>query len=107
MFVQPRVVGQLRMERRDEEPPLAREHRPAVDLGEHLDARADVLDPRRADEDGPHRLALALELEIRLERRDLAAEGVAPDRQIDEPEMVAVEDDHPRARPEDRPRRRP
>src|SRR5471030_1113243 len=44
-FVQPDVVGQLRMERRDEEPPLACEHRPAVDLREHLDARADILDP--------------------------------------------------------------
>ena len=40
LLVQPRVVGQLGMERRDEEAPLAREHRPAVDLGEHLDVRA-------------------------------------------------------------------
>src|SRR6478735_714345 len=38
-FVQPRVVGQLRMERGDEEPSLAREHRAAADLGEHLHAR--------------------------------------------------------------------
>src|SRR6476646_2512035 len=37
-FVQTRVVGQLWVERRDEESPLAREHRPPVDLGEHLDA---------------------------------------------------------------------
>src|SRR5438105_5933152 len=51
-FVQARVVGQLGMERRDEEPALAREHRMTVDLGEHLDVGADVLDPRRADEDG-------------------------------------------------------
>src|SRR6476620_7991990 len=27
LLVEPRVVGQLRVERRDEEPPLAREHR--------------------------------------------------------------------------------
>src|SRR6476659_7061687 len=49
-LVQPRVVRQLGMERRDEITPLAREHRPAVDLGEHLDVRPDFLDPRRADE---------------------------------------------------------
>ena len=102
MFVQPRVVGQLRMERRHEEPPLAREHRPAVDLGEHLDAGPDVLDPRRPDEDGAHRLGLPFDVEIGLERRDLAAERVAPHRQIDESEVVAVEHDHPGARAEDR-----
>src|SRR3954468_20317298 len=33
-LVEPRVVGQLGMERRDEVPPFAREHRPPVDLGE-------------------------------------------------------------------------
>ena len=60
-LVEPRVVGQLRMERGDEEAPLAREHRMAVDLGQHLDVRADLLDPRRADEDGAQRLALARE----------------------------------------------
>src|SRR5512132_908169 len=36
-LVHARVVGQLRVERGDEEPALAREHRTAVDLGEHLD----------------------------------------------------------------------
>src|SRR6266576_6733658 len=35
LLVQPRVVGQLGMERGDEEPSLACEHRPSVDLGEH------------------------------------------------------------------------
>src|ERR1700759_2489894 len=40
-FVQPRVVGQLRVERGDEEPTFACEHRPPVDLGEHLDVRPD------------------------------------------------------------------
>ena len=37
LFVQPSVVGQLGMERGDEEPSLAREHGAAVDLREHLD----------------------------------------------------------------------
>src|SRR6476469_10613594 len=49
-LVDPRVVGQLRMERRDEDPALAREHRMPVDLGQHLDILARVLDPRGADE---------------------------------------------------------
>src|SRR5476649_1520878 len=70
-FVQPRVSGQLRMERRDQEPALAREHRPPVYLGEHLDTRPDILDPGRADEHRTHWLDLAGHVEIGLERRDL------------------------------------
>src|SRR3954467_14200095 len=45
-LVHARVVRQLGVERGDEEAPLAREHRVTVDLGEHLDAGADLLDPR-------------------------------------------------------------
>src|SRR5262249_26275077 len=44
----------------------------------------------------------ACDRQVRLERGDLAAERVAPDGYVDEPEMVAVEHDHPRARPEHR-----
>src|SRR5690349_22996434 len=77
LLVEPRVVGQLRVERRDEEPPLAREHRMPVDLGQHLHPRADLVDPGGADEDGAQRLRLPLDCKIRLERRDLAAERVA------------------------------
>src|SRR6478752_3330782 len=44
LFVQPCVVGQLGMERGDEEPALARDDRAAVDLGEHLHPRPDLLD---------------------------------------------------------------
>src|SRR5262249_25201480 len=44
-LVEPRVVRQLRVERGDEEPSLACEHRPAVDLGEDLDVGPDLLDP--------------------------------------------------------------
>src|SRR5262252_7056046 len=58
-FVQTGVVGQLRMERRDEETALARQDRMAVDLSEHLDVGPDLLDPRRPDEDGAERPALA------------------------------------------------
>src|SRR6201997_2724409 len=43
------VVGQLRVEGRDEKPPLAGQHRMAVELGEHLDILTRILEPRRAD----------------------------------------------------------
>src|SRR6266571_165548 len=49
-LVDPRVVGQLGVERRHKDPAVAREHRMPVDLGEDLDVRARVLDPGRADE---------------------------------------------------------
>src|SRR4051812_24226685 len=103
-LVEPRVCGQFRMERGDEEAALAREHGMPVELGQHLDRGPGLVDPRRADEHGPQRLAPARQLEIGLERRDLPAERVPPDAHVDEPEVVAVEHDHPRARAEDRPR---
>src|SRR4051794_8365572 len=49
------VVGQLRMERRDEHSAVARQHRMTFVLCEDLDIRPRVLDPRRADEDAAHR----------------------------------------------------
>src|SRR5438067_348197 len=70
-LMQPRIVGQLGMERGDEEPSLTREYRPAVDLCQYLDARADVLDPRRTDEDRAHRRVEALDRQVGLERRHL------------------------------------
>src|SRR5436853_4726872 len=68
-FVQPRVVRQLGMERRHEEPPLARKHGMTVDLGEHLDVGAHVLDPRGADEDRAQRPAVARKRKVGLEGR--------------------------------------
>src|SRR5918994_279308 len=53
--VHPRVVGQLRMERRDEEPSLAEQDRLAVELGEHPDAPPRLGDARSADEHPTHR----------------------------------------------------
>ena len=58
----PRIVGQLRMDRRDEDPSLAREHRVPVALGENSDARPRLGDPRGADEDRSEGLFLALDL---------------------------------------------
>src|SRR5262249_29065005 len=56
-LVDARVVGQLRVEGRDEEPPLSRQHRMAADLGEYLDFGPCLLEPGRADEHGTQRLA--------------------------------------------------
>ena len=97
-----RVVRQLRMERRDEEAAVAHEHRLAVALREHLDVRPDVPHARRADEDAAQRLVVARQREIGLEARDLTAVRVPVDDEVDEPEMLAVEHDHPRAGAEDR-----
>ena len=90
------------MERRDEEPALAREHGVTVDFGEHLDVGAGLLEPRRADEDGAQRLVAVADVEVGLEAVHLAAERVALGAVVAEAEVVAVEDDHPGARPEDR-----
>ena len=62
---------------------------------------------RRADEDAPQRGAVAQEREIGLEARDLPPVRVPVDLDVDEPEMLAVEDDHPGARPQDRTLERP
>src|SRR5438874_1595662 len=99
-LVDARVVGELGMERRDEHAPLPREHRMAVDLGEHLDFGAGVVDPRRADEDPAHGLA-ETNIEVGLEAAHLASERVALHTEVGEPEVVAIENDHPRARSED------
>src|SRR4051794_28090464 len=66
-FVHPRVVRQLRVERRNEDPALAREHRVPVDLGENSDAGTSLGDPRRADEDRRERLGITHDLDRRLE----------------------------------------
>src|SRR4051794_3546648 len=101
-LVDARVVRQLGMKGGDQEPPVAHEHRLAVQLGQDLDTVTDVTHARCADEHAAQRLAD--ELEIGLEARDLASVGVAVDVDVDQAEMRAVEDDHARARAEDRPR---
>src|SRR5215475_13198308 len=101
-LVDARVVGQFRMEGSDEEASGARQHRMAFELREHLDLGAWLLEPGRADEDGPKRLVPVTDVEVRLEAPHLAAERVPSRRPVAEAEVVAVEDDHARARPEDR-----
>src|SRR3989442_15363235 len=65
------VVGQLRVERRDENTAVSEQHRLAVQLGEHLDVRTALAEPRRADEHAPQGPVLAVQLELGLEARDL------------------------------------
>src|SRR3954469_16230779 len=101
-LVDARVVGQLRMERRDEDAPLPREHRMTVDLRQHLDAGTRFLDPRRADEDRAHRLVAVADVEVRFEGVHLPAERIPPHADVRQAEVVAAEDDHPGAGAEDR-----
>src|SRR5579875_3023660 len=71
-------------------------------------ARADVLHPRRPDEDRAYRLAGdAVDVEVLLEGVDLSAERVAPDGDVDSAERLGQllgtvqpvgEQDHPGAR---------
>src|SRR5581483_1799891 len=102
-LMQPRVVGQLGVERGDEEAALARKHRPALDLCQHLHVRADVLHPGSPDEHRTHRRAEAGDLEVGLERSHLSPERVPADGDVDETEVIAVQHDHAGARPEHRP----
>src|SRR5215211_4989474 len=62
-LVHARVARQLWMERRDEEPALAQQHRLALELREHLDALPDVAHAWRPDEDAAQRLLLADQLQ--------------------------------------------
>src|SRR5437868_4178958 len=78
------VVGQLRMERRDEEPAFPREHRRAVVGGKNLHLGPGIHHPRRADEDAAERLGLAGEGEVGLEARRLPPVGVPRHLEVDE-----------------------
>src|SRR6478672_8072865 len=71
-FVDPWIVGQLGVERGGEHQAVAQQHRLTVELGQHLDPRADVAHARRADEDAAERAPVAVEREVCLEARDLA-----------------------------------
>src|SRR5438105_196978 len=102
--VDTRVVGQLGMECRDDDPTLAQEDGLAVERGQYLDLRAGLGNTRRADEDAAQGPLVTRELEIGLEARDLPAVGVAAHLEIEQPEVVPVEEDHSRAGSEERPR---
>src|SRR5207302_8437063 len=85
------------MECRNQNPAVARQHGMPVDLGEDLDVRPRVLDPWRANEDRAHRLVAVTDVDVRLEGMHLPAERVPGRADVGEPEMLAVEHDHPGA----------
>src|SRR5215471_312997 len=102
-LVDARVVGQLRMEGRHEQPSLTQKHGLAVELREHLHFRTRIAHTGRADEDASERLVLPVELQIGFEAGDLPAVGVAAHLEVEQAEVAAVEEDHPGAGAEDRP----
>ena len=90
------------MERRDDEASVTHEDRLAVVLREDLDLGAEVAHARCADENPPQRFLVVKEAQIGLEARDLPPVRVAVDVDVDQAEMAAVQDDHPRARSQNR-----
>ena len=90
-FVDPRIVRQLGMERRDEHAAVAQQHRLSVQLREHLDVRPGLANARRADEDATKGPLVAVELDVGLEARDLAPVRVPLDLEVCEPEVRTVE----------------
>src|SRR5437867_1944792 len=106
-----RVVGELRVERCDQNPALPGHDRLAPVFGQHLDARPQPADPGRPDEDHLERNRTRVEPRHpgRLERLALPAVGVALDGDVDEPERelrraldLSRQDDETRAGAEDR-----
>src|SRR4029453_16682937 len=107
-----RAVGELRVERRDQDAPFPGHDRLPAVLGQNLDARAPPPDPGRPDEDHLEggRASVELHHPGGLERLALPAVGVALDGDVDEPQRelsgafdLARQDDKPRTRAEDRP----
>src|SRR3954452_6648796 len=91
------------MEAEDEDASAPKRDGVPVHLGQDLDVVAEALDPRRPNEDGTEGLRSdAVDFDVGLKARDLPAEGVAPGRDVQEAEVLAVEDYEPCARPEDR-----
>src|SRR5215831_15921824 len=101
-LVNPRVVRELGMEGRDEHASLPREHGMALVLRQDLDVRTGLLDPRRADEDPAQRRVVAVDEKVGFEAVHLPPPRIALDLDVDEPEVVPVENDHPRAGAENR-----
>src|SRR5439155_1599846 len=109
-LMEPQVTGELRVKRCHHDRARPAQHRVAVDLRQHLDVVADPLDVRRTDEDrGVGATGHPRDVEVDLERVDLAPEGVAAHGQLDGAEAALVgppvehlarEQDHPRACPQ-------
>ena len=72
-------------------------------LGEHLHVGPRSCHPGRADEDAVQRLLFVGQDDVGLEARELSAVAVPFNLEIDETEVGAIEQDHPRAGAEDWP----
>src|SRR6476661_3383763 len=85
-FVDARIFGQFRVERRNEETALPQEDGLPVELGQDFDAGAVVAYARGADEDAAERRVLVRQAQIGFEAGDLAAVGVPVDLEIHQAE---------------------
>src|SRR5262245_33338474 len=99
--VHAQIVRQLRVEGREQQAAVADENGLLAELADDLHVRPEGTNARRADEDAVKRDLVADQRDVRLEAPDLASVCIAVDLEVGEPEMVAVEHDHPGARPED------
>src|SRR5439155_12108521 len=73
-----------------------------VVLGQDLDVRTRLVDPRRADKDAAQRQRVALEVEVGLEAVHLPSPRVSLAVDVHESQVPAVEHDRPRTGAEDR-----
>src|ERR671921_1055767 len=104
--MKPRIVRQLRMERRDQNVfPFSRDD-PPVYLSHNLHPGPHILEERRPYEHPHERLFKALYLELLLEGVDLPPEPVSFDERVHQaqkglprPRRRRRREDHPRARP--------
>src|SRR4029079_12082921 len=80
-LVDPKVVGELGVERREEETSVAHQDGLRVERAEHFDRVTEGADARGADEDAPQRDLVPCELHVRLEAPHLAPERVSVDHQ--------------------------
>ena len=96
--VHARVLRELGVKRAEQELTGAHRHRVPVDLGEHLHAVADPLDPRGADEHGPQRLgADPSSVESASKLAIWRPKALRRQLDVDEPEVLAIAEDHPGA----------
>src|SRR5204863_8449602 len=88
-----RVVGELRVERAQQDLTIAEDDGMTIDAGEHIDALAILVDPRRPDEHRPHRVGPdPVDLKLEFEARDLPAERVTSRRRVHEGQVRAIAD---------------
>lgn len=99
--MQARLPSELGVKGERQHVALTDRDRVPVDLGEDLDVGTAIGDPRRPDEDGADRISFDPgNLEFGLEGPQLPSERVTLRRDVEDPEVAAVEHDQARARAE-------